>query len=100
MTKVPDNTTEAILRNARAAENERLRNVARTTWPQLNEQDLEDKVRELQTEKLREAGRLGRAKQQQNADAGREWITLRPELEQALEQLLRRIRNTHNSDAA
>ncbi len=69
-----------VLSNARAAERERLRNIARRNHPELDGDDLEAKVRELELEKLRNAGRLGRAAQQRRSDAGAAFIGAYPEL--------------------
>jgi hypothetical protein len=91
-------TTAAILRNARAAERERLRNIARHRWPDLTDDDLEDKVRELQVEKLREAGRRGRASQQANAVLGRDLRAVHPWLLASLEDLLTVVRSLTPAD--
>jgi hypothetical protein len=87
-----EEVTAAILRNARAAERERLRNIARHRWPDLTDDDLEDKVRELQVEKLREAGRIGRANQQALITVGRDYLAAQPWVIATLEQLLTTLR--------
>lgn len=85
-------TTDAILRNARAAENERLRNLARTRYPELSDAELDDKVRELQAEKLSGAGRRGRANQQRITDIGKNFQAAQPDLEADLLKIIERLR--------
>jgi len=51
----------AILRNAQAAERERLRNQARIAFPDARGEELEKLVDELEREKLRAAGKRGAA---------------------------------------
>lgn len=95
----PADTRDEILRNARSQERERLRNIARKNWPDLDGDDLEDKVRELESEKMRAAGRRGRAAQLQSERVGRQWQTLRPELEDLLQRALIIVR-ADQDDAA
>lgn len=79
------------LRNARAAERERLRNIARRNWPQLDGDDLEAKVRELEIDKLRAAGRRGRATQQHLTNLGAAFAAAHPELRASIAALLDHI---------
>lgn len=81
-------TTHAILRNARAQERERLRNLALTGAPHLTGDDLDTRIRELEVAKLSEAGRKGRATQHEQARVGRAWIAMRADVEDRLETLL------------
>lgn len=67
---------DVIMRNARAAEKDRLRGIARGNWPDLNDDDLEVKVRELELDKLSKAGKLGRATQQRHIELGRRFLEL------------------------
>jgi hypothetical protein len=85
-------TRQAILRNARAAEHERLRTVARQRWPHLDDDGLEDAVRRLELEKLSAAGAKGRAKQRGHGETGRAWLATRPTIEARLEELLHLVR--------
>lgn len=85
-------TRDAILRNARAAEHERLRIVARKNWPDLDDDQLDAKVRELQLEKLDAAGRLGRATQRDNAETGKLWKSMQPHVIGQLEDTLALVR--------
>lgn len=91
-------TQEAILRNARAHERERLRNLARSRWPGLDDDALEGRVRELEVEKLREAGRLGRAAQQHLTRVGRRWNSVRPQVEDHLKAVQRLIDSIDDGD--
>lgn len=93
-------TRQAILRNARAAERERLRNLATANFPELTGDDLEAKVRELEVAKLRDAGRLGRRTQHDQARIGRTWAALRPDVEDRLEDLLAIVRSTNLDEAS
>lgn len=88
-------TRHAILRNARAHERARLRTLAQKNWPELGDDELEDKIRELEVAKLREAGRRGRATQHDQARIGRAWAALRPDVEDRLEDLLAIVRSTN-----
>lgn len=81
-------TREAILRNARAAERARLRNLARAQFPHLDDEQLDAKVRELDHEKLARAGRAGRRRQQHNADVGKTWLLLEDDLVGRIEDIL------------
>lgn len=87
MTSAAD-TRAAILRNARAKERERLRNIARRNHPDLDADQLEAKVRELEVDKLREAGRRGRATQQRLAELGAVYTSVHPELEALAQSIL------------
>jgi hypothetical protein len=96
-------TREAILRNARAAERERLRNLARTKFGDLTDDELDAKVRELDLEKLSRAGQAGRRSQLRNAEVGKTWLTLEDELLLRIEDLLtvaRLIANPPTDEAA
>lgn len=93
-------TRDEILRNARAQERERLRNIARGNWPDLDHADLEAKVDELEVEKMRAAGRRGRAAQHHAAQLGKQWAALRPELEDLLSYALLVVQNAELDDAA
>jgi hypothetical protein len=90
--------THLILRNARAAERERLRNLALAQQPDLDGHELDLKVRELEVAKLRDAGRKGRASQAYLARVGRTWAATRPEVEDRLEALLALVRSTTPDD--
>jgi hypothetical protein len=90
--------THIILRNARAAERDRLRSVALAQQPDLTGDALEGRVRELEVAKLRDAGRKGRASQQYLARVGRTWAATRPEVEDRIEALLAIIRSTTPDD--
>lgn len=87
MTSAAD-TRHAILRNARAKERERLRNIAIRNHPELDAEQIEHKVRELELDKLREAGRRGRASQQRLADLGAVYTGIHPELEALARSML------------
>lgn len=81
-------TRDAILRNARAAERERLRNLARAKFGDLTDDELDAKVRELDLEKLSRAGQAGRRSQLRNADIGKTWLALEDELVVRIEGVL------------
>lgn len=86
--------THLILRNARAAERERLRNLALAQQPDLDGDALDERIRELEVAKLSDAGKKGRASQQYLARVGRTWAATRPEVEDRLEALLKIIRSS------
>lgn len=75
-----DDDTRRILSNARAAETERLRNIALRENPDLAGDDLAARIRELELDKLRAAGKAGRAAQQHRSDVGAQFITAYPTL--------------------
>lgn len=81
------NTDAAIMRNARAAERERLRNIAIRNNPAATDTELDEAVRQLELEKLSRAGRAGRASQQRAAEVGRRFQEAHPTIEATLTAL-------------
>lgn len=99
MTPETETAREAILRDARDKERDRLRRLARARWPDADDTELDDRVRQLTTEKLDAAGRLGRATQQERARLARRYAALRGDLQTSAEHILQLIRDI-DGDAA
>lgn len=76
----PAHTRAAILRNARAAENERLRNLAIRRWGPLDEAELDARVAELVREKGAVGGRKGGAATRQRVAVARRLAETQPEM--------------------
>lgn len=83
-----------ILGNARAAEMERLRNIARVELgAEATEMDVEERARDLVRQKLSAAGRKGRATQTARQEEAARVVSVLPDIEELLLAALDRVRS-------
>lgn len=88
----------AIWRNAHAAERERLRNLARQRWPEAAGDELEQRVDQLEREKLQAAGRRGATTVRSRLALARRVEAAHPQMVEIAECLLDLLREVAPSD--
>lgn len=88
-----EETRRRILNNARAAEWDRLRGEAAKRWPAAGPEELDQRARELQREKLSAAGRKSREVQAARLREAAELQAMLPEIELRLLETLDYIRS-------